>query len=171
MNQTRLLYRVGPKMRFGLWLTAMFAVVLASCSTDSADRPDAIVGQAVRSFCAEQFDCALPTTLYIVSAYIDSDTELGDEVAIDDATRAAIESAVGRSFRWLETSSEVDAAVQESPEPTILTVGEPVLFQYVAEVDVGWSRRPLDGEIVTMSVDLGKQDNDSPQTPRTTSVP
>jgi len=140
-------------------------------STESAGRPDEIVGEAIRTFCAEQFDCASPTSLYVVSAYIDSNTELGSEVAFDEATRASIESALGRPVRWLVTPSEVDTAVQESPSPIILTVGKPVLSDYVAEVDIGWSQRPLFGKRVTMSVNLGNQDNDIPQTPRTTSVP
>ena len=109
--------------------------------------------------------------LYIVASHIDSNTRLGNEIPMDAATRGAIESALDRPIRWLETAAEVDAAVNESARPTILTIGTPVLYPNAIDVDIGWSRGPLDGKRVTVRVGLNDQADNTPETPRTTSVP
>jgi len=147
------------------------AIAAGPSSTGSDHPTESGIGEAVRRFCTEEFDCASAPVLYIVSSHIDSNTELGGEVTMDPAVRAAIESALGRPLRWLQTSAEVDAAVNESPSPTILTIGTPVFLPHVLEIDIGWSRGQFEGKRVTVRVGLDDQAGNTPETPRTTSVP
>ncbi len=147
------------------------AMATGPSSMGSGQPTESVIGESVRRFCTEEFDCASAPVLYVVSSHIDSNTELGGEVTMDPAVRAAIESALGRPFRWLETSAEVDAAVNESPSPTILTIGTPVFFPHVLEIDIGWNRGQFEGKRVTVRVGLDDQAGNTPETPRTTSVP
>jgi hypothetical protein len=103
--------------------------------------------------------------------WIDSDVVVGQENPIDEQSRIAIGAGLGRSVLWLEAIEDVESVLASDSRAPIVTVGEPQRYDYVVEVDVGWSRGLDEGKITTMSVELGTDLGSDDRPPVTTAVP
>ena len=133
---------------------------MAACGGDAGPTPKAppeIFAEAIEVFCTQHFDCNEPETLNVVGAWIDSDTLVGEEIAMPDSVKQAVAKGLGRDFVWLDSRAEIDEVVAKSPPQVILSMGTLNYFDYVAETDIGWSRGLEEGRKVTISVDLGLQ--------------
>lgn len=147
-----------------------FVLILAACSpidTSSSEH----LRTALERFCDLEFDCDQPEVLYVRADWIDSDVVVGQENPIDEQSRIAIGAGLGRSVLWLEAIEDVESVLASDSRAPIVTVGEPQRYDYVVEVDVGWSRGLDEGKITTMSVELGTDLGSDDRPPVTTAVP